>query len=184
MSVACRPHLQAQLGREARADWVEVLVRETMARKVTAVAITDHHDGCGDLVQAAAKRLDTGIRVYAALRSPARTTLSASPSSIDTLSNCILQCVKASRIAKSRVPTARRRAADLYTLHSSPVCKLGLARMPAHFFHAATGQPKRKTGSIRARIEQPSATRPPNYVSPSKNNKRRLLCRRFSTRWP
>ena len=123
MSAACRPHLQAQLGREARADWVEVLVRETMARKVTAVAITDHHDGCRDLVQAAAKRLDTGIRVYAALRSPARTTLSASPSSIDTLSNCILQCVKASRIAKSRVPTARRRAADLYTLHSSPVCK-------------------------------------------------------------
>jgi len=42
MSVACRPHLQAQLGREARADWVEVLVRETMARKVTAVATTDH----------------------------------------------------------------------------------------------------------------------------------------------
>src|SRR5215470_9251038 len=116
MSVACRPHLQAQLGREARADWVEVLVRETMGRKVTAVAITDHHDGSGDLVQAAAKRLDTGIRVYAALRPPARTTLSASPSSIDTPSNCILQCVKASRMAKSRVPTARRRAADLYTL--------------------------------------------------------------------
>jgi hypothetical protein len=42
MSVACRPHLQAQLGREARADWVEVLVRETMARKVTAVATTDN----------------------------------------------------------------------------------------------------------------------------------------------
>ena len=48
-----------QLGREARADWVEVLVRETMARKVTAVAINDHHDGCGDLVLAAAKRPDT-----------------------------------------------------------------------------------------------------------------------------
>jgi hypothetical protein len=79
MSAACRPHPQAQLGREARADWVEVLVRETMARKVTAVAITDHHDGCGDLVQAAAKRLDTAIRVYAALRPPTRTTLSASP---------------------------------------------------------------------------------------------------------
>jgi chromosome segregation protein len=50
---------------QARADWAEAFVREASARKVMAVAITDHHDVCmATYVQAAAKRLNTGILVY------------------------------------------------------------------------------------------------------------------------
>jgi ABC-type dipeptide/oligopeptide/nickel transport system ATPase component len=51
---------------QARADWADAFVREAAARGVTAIAVTDHHDVCmASYVQAAAKRLDTRVLVYA-----------------------------------------------------------------------------------------------------------------------
>lgn len=52
----------------ARANWAEAFVREAAARCVTAIAVTDHHDVCmASYVQAAAKRLDLGVLVYAGI---------------------------------------------------------------------------------------------------------------------
>jgi hypothetical protein len=53
---------------QARADWAEAFVRQAVARGVTAIAITDHHDVCmASYVQNAAKRLDMDILVYAGI---------------------------------------------------------------------------------------------------------------------
>jgi chromosome segregation protein len=52
----------------ARTDWAEAFVREAAARKITAIAVTDHHDVCmASYVQAAAKCLDCGVLVYAGI---------------------------------------------------------------------------------------------------------------------
>jgi ABC-type dipeptide/oligopeptide/nickel transport system ATPase subunit len=52
----------------ARANWAEDFVRAAATRGVTAIAVTDHHDVCmARYVQAAAKRLDSGVLVYAGI---------------------------------------------------------------------------------------------------------------------
>ena len=52
----------------AREDWANSFVKEAVARKVTAIAVTDHHDVCmATYVQNAAKRLGSNVLVFAGI---------------------------------------------------------------------------------------------------------------------